>query len=366
MSTGVGVVGVGDISGAYLRALRSFQGVEVVACSALHLEHARARAEEFGIPRACSAEELLADPAVEIVLNLTVPRAHAEVAGAALGAGKSVYNEKPLAIARDEARALLSLARKRKLRLGCAPDTFMGAGLQTCRKLLDEGAIGEPVAATAAVLLHGHEHWHPNPEFYYQAGGGPMFDLGPYYLTALVALLGPVRRAAGMARVSFPERTITSGARSGTRIPVEVPTHVAGLLELASGPIATIVTSFDVWSHTVPLLEIYGSEGTLSLPDPNTFGGPVRLRLANQGKFRDVALTHSYAANFRGLGLADMAAAISAERPHRCSAEMAYHVLDVMHALHDASDDGRFVELQSTCERPAPLAPGLREGELGD
>ncbi len=364
--TGIGVIGVGDISGAYLNALRAFANVRVVACAALHLEHARRKAAEWGIPRACTPEQLLADPGVEIVLNLTVPRAHAQVARAALEAGKHVYNEKPLGTTRQEGSALLELASARELRLGCAPDTFLGAGLQTCRQLLDEGAIGQPVAASACVMLHGHEHWHPDPAFYYQPGGGPMLDLGPYYLTALVALLGPVRRVAGMTRATFHERVVGSEPRRGSRIPVQVPTHVAGVLEFASGPIATIVTSFDVWSHEVPLLEIYGAEGTLSLPDPNTFGGPVRLRRFDEASFREVPLSHGYADNMRGLGVADMAAAIRRERLQRCSGELAYHVLDVMQALQEASDSGAYVTLGSSCQRPAAMPAGATEGLLAD
>ncbi len=362
--TGIGLVGVGDISGADLHTVRQFDSLEVVACSALHLEHAQARATEFGIPRACTVEELLADPEVEIVVDLTVPRAHYDITRQALEAGKSVYGEKPLALTREQGAELLALAAARGLRIGCAPDTFLGAGLQTCRRLIDEGANGEPVAATAFMLCHGHESWHPAPEFYYQVGGGPLFDMGPYYLTALVTLLGPVRRVSAAARKTYSLRTITSEPRRGQVIEVEVPTHVASVLELESGPIVTLVTSFDVWSSNAPLLEIYGSEGTLSVPDPNTFGGPVRLRKAAELSFRDVRMLHGYAENSRGLGTADMASAILEDRPQRCSAELAYHVLDTMHAIHDAAALGTRVEVRSTCERPEPMAQGLRPGQL--
>ncbi len=362
--TGIGIIGCGDISGAYLNGLRMFPSVEVVACAARTLEHAQRKAAEFGVPRACSVAELLADPRVEIVVNLTVPRAHAEVARASLEAGKSVYGEKPFTTTREEAAELLALARARGLRLGCAPDTFLGAGLQTCRQLIDDGAIGDVVAATAFMLNHGHEGWHPAPEFYYQPGAGPMFDMGPYYLTALISLLGPVRRLSGSARISFPQRTITSEPRRGSRIPVQVPTHVAALLEFGEGPIATLVTSFDVWSHNTPLLEIYGSEGTLSLPDPNTFGGPVALRRSDEPAFHPLPLTRPYEGNSRGIGAADMARAMAQGRPHRCSAELAYHVLDCMHAIHDSARTGRHIELVSTCERPAPLPQGLEQGQL--
>ncbi len=363
---GIGVVGCGYISEIYLKNLHDVDEFEVVACADALPERAEARAAEFGVPKALSVRELLADPEVELVLNLTVPAAHAEIALAAVRAGRSVYSEKPLAIDREDGRRLLEAARERGVRIGAAPDTFLGGGLQTCRQLLDDGAIGEPVAATAFMLNHGHEHWHPDPAFYYQSGGGPLFDMGPYYLTALIALLGPVRRVTGSTRASFPERTIASQPRAGQTIPVEVPTHVAAVLDFAGGAIATLVTSFDVWAAEVPKLEIYGATGSLSLPDPNTFDGPVRLRQAGDDTWRPVPLTHPYTANSRGLGVADMAHALRSGRPHRANGDLAFHVLDVMDAIETASREGRHVELTSTCERPAPLPAGLAEGTLDD
>src|SRR5262245_19741015 len=274
----VGIVGCGIISSVYLKNCTAAEYLNVLAVADLDMERAKAQAERFNIPRVLTVEELLADPEIELVINLTMPAAHSTVGLAAIRAGKSIYNEKPLAISREDGQLMLMEAQKRDVRVGCAPDTFLGNGLQTCRALLDDGAIGEPVAATAFMLGHGPEKWHPDPEFFYQVGAGPMFDMGPYYLTALISLLGTVRRVAGSARISFPERTIGSGAKKGNKIEVKTPTHIAGVLDFESGPIATLVTSFDVWSHNVPRLEIYGSEGTLSLPDPNTFGGPVRVR----------------------------------------------------------------------------------------
>ncbi len=362
--TRIGVIGCGNISPIYLQAGKRFEILEVAACADIDLPRAKARAAEFGIPKACSVEELLADPDIDIVVNLTIPKAHGPVGLTVLQAGKSVYNEKPLAALREEAQPLLTTARERGLRVGGAPDTFLGGGLQTCRKLIDDGVIGEPVAATAFMMGHGHESWHPDPAFYYQVGGGPMFDMGPYYLTALINLLGPVRRVTGSTRISFPERTITSKPKYGTKIEVKTPTHIAGVLDFASGAIGTIITSFDVWSHHAPIIEIYGSEGTLSVPDPNNFGGVVRVRKAREQDWVEVPLTHGYTQNSRGLGVADMAYALRSGRPHRASGELAYHVLDIMHAIHDASREGRHVELASTCERPAPLPVGLREGTL--
>jgi predicted dehydrogenase len=362
----VGVVGCGDISGIYLQNARRFEAIAVVACADLVPERAAAKAGEYEVPRACSPAELLADPDVEILLNLTTPRAHAEITLAALAAGKSVYSEKPLAIRREDGARLLEAARSKGLRVGCAPDTFLGGAWQTARKLVDGGAIGEPVAATAFMTCHGHEHWHPDPEFFYQAGGGPLFDMGPYYVTALINLLGPVRRVCGSARITFPERTITSAPRRGQRIKVETPTHVAGVLDFAGGAIATIITSFDVWHANLPFIEVYGSTGSLSLPDPNAFGGPVRLRAATDAAWRDVPLEFGYVENSRGLGLADMAHALRRGRAHRAGGELAMHVLDVMDALYDASREGRCIELTSTCERPTPLRSGLPAGVLDD
>ncbi|NLT62196.1 MAG: Gfo/Idh/MocA family oxidoreductase, partial [Candidatus Hydrogenedentes bacterium] len=273
----VGLVGCGNISAIYFRNGALFNSIDIVACADLAPELAVASAEQYSIPKACPVEALLADPGIELVLNLTIPKAHAPVGIAALEAGKSVYTEKPLAVTRDEGKRMVALAREKGVLLGAAPDTFLGAGLQTCRKLIDDGWIGEPVSATAFMQCHGHEHWHPDPDFYYQPGGGPMFDMGPYYLTALVSLMGPVTRVAGLTRATFPERLITSEARFGEIIEVNTATHIAGILEFSGGAIATMVMSFDVWGHTMPCIEIHGTEGSLSVPDPNGFGGVVQV-----------------------------------------------------------------------------------------
>jgi len=363
----VGVVGCGNISGIYLETMKKFPNLETVACADLIIGRARAQAAKYGIPKAYgSADELLADPAIEIVANLTIPRAHALVGLAALKAGKSVYTEKPLAITRPDGAAMVKLAKKKKLRVGGAPDTFLGAGFQTCRKLIEDGRIGAPVAATAFMLCHGHESWHPDPDFYYQVGGGPMFDMGPYYLTALVSLMGPVKRITGSARITFPKRLITSKPKKGTVIKVNTPTHIAGVMDFASGAIGTIVTSFDVWAAQVPRIEIYGTEGSISCPDPNTFGGPVKLFRADKpdAGWAEIPLTHKYDKNSRGLGLADMARGIRLGGPHRASGDLTYHVLDIMHAFHDASRTGKHVDIASTCDKPAPMAAGLPEYAL--
>ncbi len=355
----IGVIGCGNISRIYLKNLTQvFDVAEVVACADLIPERAQAKAQEFNIPEACSVEELLNNPAIEIVVNLTIPEAHADVAMQVLEAGKNVYNEKPLTIQREDAQKMLTMAKEKRLLVGSAPDTFLGGGLQTCIKLIDDGWIGKPVAATAFMTCHGHESWHPAPEFYYKVGGGPMFDMGPYYLTALIALMGPVRRVTGSAQTTFSERTITSEPKFGTKIEVEVPTHVAGTLDFENGAVGTMITSFDIWHSQLPFIEIYGSEGTLSVPNPNTFGGPIFVRRQGAREWMEIPLTHGFSENSRGLGVADMAQALSNDRQHRANGDMAYHVLDIMHGFHDASKNGKHYELASTCIRPEPMPLG--------
>ena len=352
-SVKIGVVGCGNISNVYLESGKKFDVLDIVAVADLDLERAKAKAEVHGIARALSVAELLADPEIEIVLNLTIPKAHYDVCKAALDAGKHAYVEKPLSLTRDQGRDLLRIAKEKNLRVGGAPDTFLGAALQTCRKLIDDGAIGRPVAATAFMMAGGVEKWHPNPEFFYKPGGGPMLDMGPYYLTALISLLGPIRRVTGSAQMSFPERMITSQPLSGQSILVETPTHIAGVLDFQSGAVGTIITSFDVWAHNLPPIEIHGSEGSLSVPDPNYFGGVVKLY--RDGKWEEVPLTHGYEENSRGIGLADMAYAIQENRPQRASGELAFHVLDAMYGFLDSSEQGRHYLMESAGVRPDAL-----------
>jgi len=359
----IGVIGCGNISTTYFNHLKNFDILDVAACADLIVERAQTRAAEFNIPRACTVEELLADPEIRIVVNLTIPNAHFEVAMAALEAGKCAYNEKPLSLTREQGKKLLAKAKEKGVLLGGAPDTFYGASHQTCRKLIDDGWIGEPIGATAFMTCHGHESWHPDPEFYYKVGGGPMFDMGPYYLTALVNLLGPVERVTGSARVTFPERLITSKPKYGTVVQVDVPTHVAGVMDFSNGAVGTIITSFDVWAANLPRIEIFGTEGSLSVPDPNGFVGPIAIRRAGAKDWAPVPDSHNYTKN-RGIGVADMAYALRYDRPHRACGELTYHVLDIMHAFHDASREGKHIQLASTCQRPAALPMGLPEGQL--
>lgn len=357
----VGLIGCGNISEIYLKNDARFDPYQIVAVADLMPDRAQARADAYGVT-AMSVEDLLADPAIEVVLNLTVPMAHAAVDEQAMVTGKSVYSEKPLAVELADGQRLVQIAAAQGVRLGCAPDTFLGAGLQTCRRAIDDGLIGEPVAATAFFQSHGPEKWHPNPEFFYLHGGGPMLDMAPYYLTTLVSLLGPVRRVTGSSRASFTERALGSPGREGERIPVETSTHFAGVLDFAAGPIATLVTSFDVWASEVPRIEVYGSEGTLSVPDPNTFGGPVRLRRAGEETWEELPITLPWDTNSRGLGLADLCAGLRSSEPHRASGELALHVLEIMHAVSTASEMSAHVTIQTAPERPAPLTETLGTG----
>ncbi len=354
----VGIVGCGNISSIYLQNLNQrFKTVEVNAVADLVPERAKAQADQYHVPRVLETQALIADPDIDIVLNLTIPKAHADVCRQALMAGKHTYVEKPLSISLEDGMMLAQLAEEKNLLLGGAPDTFMGAGIQTCLQLIQQGVIGQPIGATAFMTCHGHESWHPDPEFYYQVGGGPMFDMGPYYLTALFALLGPARRVTGSTAISFPQRTITSEKKNGQIIDVEVPTHVAGILDMSNGAVATILTSFDVWHANLPFIEIYGSKGTLSVPDPNTFGGPVKLRLAGEDQFKEVPITRPYAENSRGLGVADMARAVNAgTKDHRASGSLTSHVLEAMHGFHIASDENRHHLMKTTFKQPDAVA----------
>jgi predicted dehydrogenase len=363
-SLNVGVIGCGKISPAYFKGCAPFDSIQITAVADMNREVAEARAKEFHVPRVLSVDELLADKEIDMVLNLTIPQAHASINRQAIDQGKHCYVEKPFALNLDEARSVLKASAATNRRAGSAPDTFLGGGIQTCRKLIDDGAIGKPVAAVAFMVARGHEHWHPSPEFYYKPGGGPMFDMGPYYLTALVNLIGPVTRVTGSTGKSFPTRTILSQPLAGREIQVDVPTHYTGVMDFQCGAIGTIIMSFDVFGgHNLPRLEIYGTEGSLEVPDPNTFAGPVKLRRPNEQAFQEIPLTHSDKVG-RGFGLADMARAIQTGRPHRCSGELATHVLEIMAAFEQASVAGRHVQLTTTCARPAALPVGLKPDQI--
>ncbi|MGI5894115.1 MAG: Gfo/Idh/MocA family protein [Candidatus Merdivicinus sp.] len=336
----VAMIGCGSISGIYLKNITTvFQELELVGVCDLIRERAEKAQAEYNVPKIYDTMyDAFADPEVEIVLNLTRPYQHFDVTKAALEAGKHVYSEKPLGADFEEGKKLVALAKEKGLMLGGAPDTFLGAGIQTCRELIDKGVIGKPIGAACFMICHGHETWHPDPEFYYKRGGGPMMDMGPYYVTALVNLLGGIKSVTGITRSFFPKRVITSQPHCGEIIDVESPTHLTGMLEFDNGVIGTIITTFDVYYKGQARFEIYGTEGTMMVPDPNCFGGPIKILRPEDGEWREMPLTFDYKENSRGLGLADMACSLRTGSPFRASWEQTYHVLEVLTSFEKSSE----------------------------
>ncbi len=354
----IGVIGCGVIAPVYLRTLRSLDWIDVAAVADLDTARAERVAASAGT-RAVGVEALLADPSIDAVVNLTPASAHATVSAQIIAAGKALFSEKPLAVDLADGRSILSAAQAAGVRVGCAPDTFLGAGLQTARAAIDRGAIGEPLAANGFMLGFGPEWWHPGPEIFYGPGAGPLFDMGPYYLTALVQLLGPASSISASARIGIAERVIHAKGRVGDVVTATVPTHVSSVIEMASGAIATLVTSFDVKATRYRHLEIYGAEATLAVPDPNTFGGPVMVKGILADEWRELPLVTADIPQQRGIGLADMLSATRAGRSHRASGEQALHVLELMCAALESARDGRRIPLTTTCDRPPLLRTDL-------
>ena len=361
--TKIALIGCGNISKAYFEGCQNYDNIEIVACADINVPHAQAIAAQHNLAFGGSVTDLLARPDIEIVVNLTIPGAHAEINRQALAAGKHVYCEKPFTLTPSESASALADAERLGLRIATAPDTFLGAGLQTARHLIDSGAIGQPVAAFGFMLCAGHESWHPNPDFYYKNGGGPMFDMGPYYVTALVNLLGPVARVSGTAAKTFAERTITSEPRAGEKISVDVPTHFSTTLEFASGAVGTMVMSFDTHKIDLPNIVIFGTKGNLRVCDPNHFDLPCALAPAGSTDFEPVPMSHALG-RARGTGVADLANAIRSGRPHRTSGQLGHHVIEVMTAATDSSTAGQHISIVSTCERPAPLPTDLPSQQM--
>lgn len=357
---GIGVIGAGNISSIYLSNLQAFPQTRVVALADLDLSKARSKADEHGVAEVLTVEELLRRDDVVAVVNLTVPATHSSVGRRVLEAGKHLYNEKPFATTREDSAALLELARSKGLLVACAPDTVLGAGIQTVRELVDSGAIGQPLHAQAWMMGSGVEKWHPNPEFFFKPGGGPLLDMGPYYLSALVTLLGPVKSVMATHRINVPRRTIESQPLAGQVITVETPTHICLVASFVDGPVAQFTASFDTFAWPeYPCIDIFGTEGMIRVPDPNSFHGPVRLR--KEGDWEELPLTRPYQENSRGVGVLDMVLAAENNRPVRASGELAAHVLDVMLGALESGDTGRSVEVTVTCSRPAPMPTGLLE-----
>ncbi len=377
----VGLIGCGVISDIYLKTSQRFDIIDIVACGGLDLDQAKAKAAQYGIPKACMPDEILSDPNIDAILNLTIPAAHAPISLAALNAGKHVYSEKPFVTTIEDGKKVLALAKEKGLYVGNAPDTFLGGRWQTCCKLLEEGVIGKPTGAAAFVGSHGVERHHPNPDFYYKIGGGPMLDLGPYYLTAMIAMLGPIKRACGMSNRISDKRLIESQPRHGEYIDVEVDTHVLGMLEFESGVVGSIMMSFDVWDSQTPRLEIYGENGTICIPDPDPVHGPnlfegevwyrtretsrwtYKPRVKGLDNWQIAENTHGHNVDSRGLGLVDLAYAARDGRPVRASGEMAHHVFEVMTGILESPGDGMYRVMESTCGKPAMLPENFPASE---
>jgi predicted dehydrogenase len=364
----VGIIGAGNISEAYLRLGKLFGNLTVVAVADIMPAAAKARAEQFAV-RAMGVEELLRSDEIDVVINLTVPDAHYQVTRDILSAGKHAYSEKPLALNAADAKKLVTLADRRGLKLAGAPDTFLGAGGQRARQLLDKGVIGRVIGGSAYVMGHGMEMWHPNPGFFYQPGAGPVFDVGVYYITALVALLGPVKAVTAMASKGFDERLVTSsGPMKGKRIKVNTPTNINAVLAFQNGAQITLGASWDVWRHGhLNPIELYGENGTMLVPDPNFFAGKIAYS-DEGGDFIEIDTAadpfgaHNWPwagpftrANYRTLGVADLIDAVAKDREPRCSGRMAAHVVEVMEAILAAASERSFVKVRSTVERPAAL-----------
>jgi predicted dehydrogenase len=351
---GVAVVGCGTISHEYLRNLTTFPDLKVVGCADIDVPRAREVAERYGVPVAGTVDEVINHPDVELVVNLTIPAVHVEVAEQALAAGRHVYSEKPLAMDRESGTKLLADAAAAGLRVGNAPDTFLGAGLQSAYRLIEAGAIGTPLTALTLMQSPGPESWHPSPEFLFQRGAGPLFDIGPYYLTALVTAFGPAERVAAVGRRSRDRRVIGSGPKAGTEFEVEVPTHVSTLVDFTAGQAGSMMFSFDSPLSRHGFVEITGTEATLAVPDPNNFTGELRLRRAGDADW--VAEPARGASTGRGLGVLDMAQAIRQGRPHRASGELGLHVVDLMVSIAESAERGAFVPVESSCPTPEPLS----------
>lgn len=364
----VGLVGVGDISGIYLKNIHeTFSEIELVGICDLKREKAeKARAQYPNLTIVDTMHDLFKNPEIQVILNLTRPSEHYAVTKAALEAGKHVYSEKPLAASFEEGKELTELAAKKNLLLGGAPDTFLGSGIQTCRRLIDDGYIGQPVGSAAFMIGHGHESWHPDPEFYYKRGGGPMMDMGPYYVTALINLLGGVTKVTGMAKASFPTRTITSKPLYGTVVNVDVPTYVAGTMRFENGAVGSMFMTFDVQfpREQSRFIEVYGTEGTLFVPDPNEFSGPIRLYRPEDGAVRDLPTMYDYKENSRALGLADMCNAILTGRDFRANWNQTLHVLEIMTAFEKSSELERTLTLETKYERGAAMIRSALRGTV--
>jgi predicted dehydrogenase len=360
---GVGIIGCGNISAAYFRLIPLYNNLKVVACTDINMAAAKARADEFGVP-AQEMKDLLANPDVDVVVNLTIPEAHYPVSKQALEAGKHVYSEKPFVLTLEQGEDLRNIAAAKNLRVGSAPDTYLGGSHQFCRNLIDSGRVGKIMSGTAHVLGPGMEMWHPNPDFFFKPGGGPILDMGPYYVNNLVNLIGPVKRVTALANKAKQERTISNGPRSGEKVPVIVMTNVHAILEFVSGAQVALMASWDVWAHRHQNMELYGTDGAIFVPDPNFFGGKVEVAGTDRDPKEVDVWDHPLTAknyqfdwgtqaNYRGVGLSDMMAGVEHARDYRCSLDRSLHTIDVLTSILKSADEGRALDISTSCSQPA-------------
>ena len=346
----IGVIGCGSISSTYFKNLMNIEELSIIACADIDIEKARMIGNQFQISKSSNVEELLSNKEIDLVVNLTVPKAHYEISKEIIKSKKHLYSEKPLAIDRKEGNELIDFAKEQGVSIGCAPDTFLGIGIQTGIKLINKNMIGTPIAGSISMFTAGHERWHPNPGFFYLKGGGPVFDMGPYYLTTLIAILGPVKRVSSLSKRTYDHRT--SALNKDMQLPVEIDTHISGILEFQNGAIVSLTMSFDVWGSEMPKVEIYGTKGTISLPDPNQFDGAIKVKIGTSNWKKNKLVSTGPG---RGIGIIEMATAIRENRLSRVDASLANHVLDVMQTLAESSNSGDCIDINSSCEKPKPV-----------
>jgi predicted dehydrogenase len=351
----IGIIGCGHISSIYIENLKSFAHADVISLADLDHFRALEKAKKYNIATVNTPEELLLRDDIDLILNLTTPDVHAAVSEQIIRHQKHVYVEKPITVSLEDAIKILTLAKQNNVKIGCAPDTFLGGAIQTCRKIIEEGVIGTPIGANAFMLCHGHESWHTNPYFYYKHGGGPLFDMGPYYLTTLISLFGNVKEVCAMTKTTFSKRTITSEPLNGEEIEVETPTHITSTLLFENEAVATFTTSFDVWHTTLPSIEVYGTKGSLVIPDPNGYDGKILVKLETSTSWEQVPIEFGFTQNSRGIGVMDMIQSIKEEREHRANGELAFHVLEVMHGILTSGETKQFIPIHSQCSKPGIL-----------
>ena len=366
----VGVIGCGNIADIYFKNSKQyFNNFEIVACADIKEEASKSYAEKYNV-RQLSVEDILADKEVEFIINLTIPNVHYEVSKSIIESKKHSYSEKPLSIEFDDGNKLNELAKDNNVYVGCAPDTFLGAGIQTARKLIDENAIGKVQLGSISMAVPGHEIWHPNPDFYYQYGGGPILDMGPYYFTALVNLLGPVVNVDSKIKSVYEKRVIGSGDRKDQEINVDIPTSIISHLEFKSGALIDTFFSFDIWKHNKSHIELYGDKGSINVPDPNMFGGQLLMCTAKGEEWESISTSHMnlgkhnieknhervnenpIIANYRGIGVSEMINSIEKGKKNRCSGELSLHVLDIMDSILGSGKNNKKISLRSECKKP--------------